>query len=151
MSTSTDKYTNQDRSFAMRIRVLKERKYLPSFVIGGNDLYTSSSGESNQYFGSTYLVATKSFVWNENLLKFTLGSAIDAFKRTNNGGLMGGISFVPNFLNELTLMADDDTQSVHMGGSLLLFKHLCIHTFCYNFSDVVAGFSYRIHLCEANR
>ncbi len=51
--------SSQYRSFALRCRILKERNYLPAFVIGGNDVYTSSSGRGNQYFGQLYAVATK--------------------------------------------------------------------------------------------
>src|SRR5512135_2534085 len=37
---------NQDRSFGMRFRLLKEKKVLPAVVIGGNDLYSSSGKKS---------------------------------------------------------------------------------------------------------
>ena len=48
---------NQDRSFGLRLRLIKESKLRPSLVIGGNDLYTTgqeleiiSQRTSNRFF-----------------------------------------------------------------------------------------------------
>ncbi len=50
---------NQDRSFAVRGRVLRESKHIPALVVGANDIYTSGSGKGNQYFGAMYGVTSK--------------------------------------------------------------------------------------------
>ena len=59
-------FTNQDRYFSARLRVLKESKYIPAVVLGTSDPFTSSghkfaSAIGNGYFCRYYLAATKHF------------------------------------------------------------------------------------------
>ncbi len=140
------RYSQQDRSFGARLRVLNEKKYLPAITVGGNDLYTSSSGDKNQNFGCLYVVSTKTFSPNMHHLGFTLGYGFDTFEKGQAEGLMGGVSFSPSCCKQLRLMADYDTQSVNMGGSVLFFGHLYLHAFLNDFSNFVAGGAILINL-----
>ena len=58
MTTGTGRtgYHNQDRSNTIRIRPLKESRYFPAVVIGGDDLLTE---KKTPYWGAYYGVLTK--------------------------------------------------------------------------------------------
>jgi len=58
MTTATGRtgYHNQDRSNTIRIRPLKESRYFPAVVIGGDDLLTEGK---TPYWGAYYGVLTK--------------------------------------------------------------------------------------------
>ncbi len=137
---------NQDRSFALRCRILKERGYLPAFVIGGNDVYTSSSGRGNQYFGQLYAVATKGVKWKACHISATLGYYSDAFQRDQRSGLFGGVAFSPGFFNPLSLMAEYDEKAFNAGISLFLFNHLYLQAFAYDLNYFCGGVQYKIYL-----
>lgn len=141
---STGKYNQQDRSFALRGRLLHERKYIPAIVVGGNDIYTSCKG-SNQYFGSFYIVATKKLELSKNKLTTTLGCGIDIFDRNRCSGIFGGLAFYPCFFAPLSLIIEYDTQAFNAGASLL-FKHFWVYAFTYNMKYLSGGIAYKIYL-----
>ena len=137
---------NQDRSFALRGRLLKERKYLPSLVIGGNDIYTTSKGKGNQYFGCLYAVSTKKIEWDRNIISVTIGFASDVFHRDQYSGWFGGVSFSPSFFRQLSLMAEYDSKAWNAGASLFLFNHLQLYAFAYNLKYFSGGVAYKVYL-----
>ena len=141
------KYNQQDRSIALRGRLIKERHFIPSVVVGANDIHTSSSGRGNQYFGSMYLVATKGLIWNKNKLDLTMGYSCASFRHNNYVGLFGGLSYSPCFFNQLNLMAEYDSNHINIGSSLLVLKHLHLVAFICDFKkDIVGGISYKVFL-----
>lgn len=143
---STGRYNQQDRSFAIRGRLLRERKYIPALVVGGNDVYTSTSGNGNQNFGVLYTVSTKNFKFKECNFSATLGYYFDAFQKNQDTGIFGGISFSPDFFKPLTLIAEHDTKAINIGASLFLFNHLYIQAFAYNMNYFCGGVQYKVYL-----
>ena len=137
---------NQDRSFALRCRILKERKYIPAIVVGGNDVYTSSSGGGNQYFGAVYMVATKNFQCGILTLSFTIGYGIDTFDKKQYAGIFGGVALSPAFFKPLSLIAEYDTKAINAGASLFLFNHLYIQAFVYDMKYFCGGVQYKVYL-----
>lgn len=143
---STEKYTQQDRSFAVRLRLLKEKKYLPALVVGGNDIFSEWSDVGNQYFANAYVVASKSASWNKNKIGLSLGSGFKQFSRNGLDGFFAGLSFSPGFCRPIKLMADYDSRAFNLGASALLFKHLSLYTFVNDFENIVGGFAYKVYL-----
>lgn len=137
---------NQDRSFAVRGRVLRERKYIPALVIGANDIYTSGSDTGNQYFGSLYAVTSKNFRWNNNQMETSLGYGFEAFRNNQIIGLFGGLSFSPGLLQSLHLMGEFDSKVFNAGGSFNLFSHFQIFVFAYDLRYFVGGLAYKVYL-----
>ncbi len=137
---------NQDRSFAVRGRVLRERKYIPVLVVGANDIYTSGSGKGNQYFGAMYAVASKNFRWNNNRMETSLGYGFEALRNNQIIGFFGGVSFSPGFFKPLKFMAEYDTKVINAGVSLLLFDHLFLYAFAYDLQYFSGGISYKVYL-----
>lgn len=137
---SSGKNINQDRSIGLRLRLLKEKKYLPAFVIGGNDIY------GTDLLGSLYAVASKTIDFNENRICFTLGGAINDFSNNKSPRPFAGIELSPNFCKQISLIAEYDTHAFNLGSSVLLFNHLYINAFVYDFRNIVGGFAYKIYL-----
>ncbi len=133
-----NRYNHQDRSFALRMRLLEENRILPSLVVGANDVYTSAE-KGNQHFGAMYAVATRHFMLSENKLGITIGYGFVPFRNNRYVGLFGGISFSPYFFNQLDLMAEYDSEHFNLGGSLLIAKHIYLVSFTCDFKNTVGG------------
>jgi len=138
---------NEDRSFGLRLRILKEKKYIPAIILGGDDIYSSSGiGNGNQYFGSSYIVGTKTIEWNNNLVSLNFGAGFNSFEKENLNGYFGGISYSPQFFKLLNLKAEFDTKAFNFGASLLLFDSFFLYGFVNNCEHLVGGIAYHIYL-----
>ena len=132
-----------DRMISVRLRVLKERKYWPSIVLGGNDLYTGAV-IGNQYFGAVYSVATKNFPVKKMKLRRHIRICLPFFKNSQFAGFFGGVSFSPSFLRQLTLMAEYDSKNFNIGGSILFFKHLYFFALLQGMESVSGGVAFKV-------
>lgn len=144
---------NQDRSFGLRLRLLKETKLLPSIVAGGNDLYSTGQklgstflSKSNKFFNSTYLVGTKHLLLKGTQLGLNLGFGISGVQKMNLDGFFGGISFEPSFLPTMRVMAEYDSKVFSAGVEKLFFKHLYLFGMAYHLKYLAGGLAYRIYL-----
>ena len=137
---------NQDRSVALRGRLLKESHYLPSFVVGVNDIYSLRPKPVNQYFSSMYLVTSKNLFWSKNRLEISVGYGFKAFKHNQITGIFGGMAFSPGCFKSLRLMAEYDSKVVNAGGSITLFNHLQIVVFAYDLTYLAGGLAYKVYL-----
>ncbi|HAQ19831.1 MAG TPA: hypothetical protein DCR40_11440 [Prolixibacteraceae bacterium] len=144
---------NQDRSFGLRLRLLKESNFLPSIVAGGNDLYNSSQGndlfnssQKGRFFNTLYVTSTKHLALNNNQLGFTLGFGTGGVRKTNLNGVFGGISFVPAFLPSMRLIAEYDAKAICAGAEILFGKHLHLFGMAYDLKYFAGGLAYRIYL-----
>jgi hypothetical protein len=143
MLDNPDSSHTVDRMISLRLQVLKERKYWPAIVLGVNDIYTGAL-IGNQNFGSLYAVTTKNFQIKKNELGVTFGYAFPYFENTQFDGVFGGVSFSPSFLRQLTLMAEYDSRSFNVGGSILFFKHLYIFALLQGMESVSGGIAYKV-------
>jgi hypothetical protein len=138
------KFTNQDRSLALRVRLLKEKKYLPSIVIGGNDIYTTSQS-GNQYFKSIYITGSKTFNLGGSLARVSLGCLSDFSNDNMDYGPFGGLSFSPAFLKSLSLIAEYDSRYINAGASILLFRHIYLYGFAADLRQFAGGIAIRLY------
>ncbi|MGZ2371944.1 YjbH domain-containing protein [Ancylomarina sp. YFZ004] len=153
---NSGRYTNQDRSFTFRAQLLKEKKYLPALLIGGNDIFSSSPGENDildaspgsksRFYRTVYSVASKNFNWKGYNIGLSLGSGLGAYNGGQLDGVFGGVSVSPSFMKQFSLIAEYDSQSLNVGASVLLFKHLYLHAFANDLKHFVGGFAYKIYL-----
>jgi len=135
-----DEFREQDRSFSARLRLLKEKKYRPAIVVGGNDLYTSSSSDNNQYFGNIYGVSTKNIEWNNQLIGLTFGYAPEIERNKTITGIFGGISYTPSQRLPLQLYAEYDTKAFNFGASGIVLKHVKLYALLNDFQNFAGGF-----------
>jgi hypothetical protein len=139
-----EKYINQDRSLAVRVRLLKEKEYLPSIVIGGNDIYTTSQS-GNQYFKSIYIAGSKTFSLGGSLAQVSLGCISDFSNDNIEYGPFGGLSFSPAFLKSLSLFAEYDSRYINAGASILLFRHIYLYGFAADLRQFAGGVAIRLY------
>lgn len=137
-----------DRRFSFRIRPLRERKYVPAIVIGAHDIYTSiaNSAETNQYFSSVYIVATKHIPVKKSEFGFTLGYGLNAFRVNQFVGLFGGVSFSPGFYRPMKFIAEYDGEEINLGLNAMLFKHLFVYAMVHDFKYFSGGLAYHVYL-----
>ena len=97
MTTATGRtgYHNQDRSNTIRIRPLKESRYFPAVVIGGDDLLTEGK---TPYWGAYYGVLTKTIGFRSgHQLAITAGWYFhQGDKPVYNKGPFGGVRYTPS-------------------------------------------------------
>jgi hypothetical protein len=145
----TSKYTEQDRTFGLKMQLFKEKKIIPAIAVGGGDIYSRYGDDVNQTFGSFYGVATKKMTLKICEIGVSMGYGFNRSKSSENTqvkGLFGGVSISPSFFKQVSFIAEYDSNSVNVGASALLFKHLSLHAFAYDLKYFVGGFAYKIYL-----
>lgn len=119
-------FYSKDRYFSLRLRPLREGRYWPSLVIGGNDVIGQRDGDSYSfYFRNFYVTASKHF-------DFSFGEvgAHLAYRRWtksyNNrwNGVVGGVTFRPSIYRPLRFIAEYDGDGVNVGADCVLFRYV---------------------------
>lgn len=149
--SSKPKYNQQDRSYSIRLCVLKEGKYVPGLALGANDPIADKGANT---FQSYYGVITKGFYWGaENHISASLGYYLEGKKNNDTRwfgnkykGIFGGVSFTPAFCKELKVMAEYDSDGVNVGAAFRLWKHLSMHAFTHDFNCISGGIRYECTL-----
>jgi len=134
-------HTQVDRNLNVKLRPLKEGKYLPAVAVGVVDIY--GNGYEEMYYG----VATKHFTLSGHQLGVTAGLAHSPqryYIRNMNGFVAGVVP--PSFIPQLDLMAEYDSHAVNVGANLLLFNHLYAIAGLQGCKHLSGGISYRIYL-----
>lgn len=138
------KFNQQDRSFSVRLRPLKEGKYLPALVIGANDPYRDLG---KNYYRAIYGTATKHFLLKEHELAVTIGyMGWTGDRNVSRNGVFGGITYRPAFCKSLCLIAEYDTRNVNLGVTAKLWNHLSLHAFTSGFGCISGGIRYECTL-----
>lgn len=137
------RFTNQDRSFHGRLRLVKEGtffRHMPSIVVGANDLATGSweggsasdDAKYNGFFCRYYLAMTEHVEW-EKIGSLGLHLAYVYNRKEDyhlNGPCLGanfqfsfpGGSFWHTALNGLNVMAEYDSRTFNIGMSYSVWK-----------------------------
>lgn len=163
------KFRNQDRHFAIRLRLWKEgwwKAWTPQVVIGTNDpgtsahedgYATSASSTGNGYWNRYYLVATKHFRW-KSVADVGIHAAYLYNRRKQfryNGPAIGAnlrfslpdSSFCNRLLNGLNLMAEYDSRTVNIGGSYSVWEdHINVVAELYKCRYPSAGLYFKLCL-----
>ncbi len=147
------KFSNVDRAVCLRLRVFKEGRYTPAFVVGSNDLLTSNTSgyfdpsKGNKYFGTHYFALSKHINLNSTNLGFHAAyNLLSSTKQTIKYPISGGITLSPSFAKQLTLIAEYDTRDFNLGGSLLIFKHLYFQMFVQDLKYISFGAHFQFNL-----
>lgn len=148
----------QDRAVSLRLRALKEMKYVPSVVFGSNDAFATyalnifDKKKASRMFGSVYGVLTKNIPMGSHVLGFTAGYYFPIYDESPNKGFWGGIRYTPGFFPMLSVMTDYDGHRISAGASLFLFRHFRIHAMVFHLQEVSAGIRYEfILISKKNR
>lgn len=140
-----------DRMISLRAQLLREKKYIPSVVVGAHDLHTSVNGSGNQYFGALYVTSSKKMFLFNNEIVISLGYGLKPFRNNQFKGIFGGVSYRPSFLHQFILMAEYDSQTLNIGCSVLFFKHLYVFTMAQGLKYFSGGIAYKIFLIKEKK
>ena len=125
-------FTNQDRYFSARLRVLKESKY--------------ASAIGNGYFCRYYLAATKHFQLGRGTLGVHLSYLYNRREDYPLNGVAGGITYNPSFAPHLNVIAEYDSKDFAMGATYLLFNHIHFQFELQRMKYFSGGLCYKIYL-----
>lgn len=147
-------FTNQDRYFSLRLRLLKEGqlwKHMPAVVLGTSDPFTSSgtevaSTQGNGYFSRFYLAATKHIPIGNEEIGIHLSYLYNRRKDYKLNGVAGGITYNPSFHPQLRFVAEYDTKDISCGVTYLLFNRVHIQMQLQRMKYFTGGLTYQIHL-----
>ena len=149
-------FTNQDRYFSARLRVLKEGqfwKYMPAVVLGTSDPFTSSGGgqvsttEGNGYYSRFYIAASKQIpVAGKEEVGVHLSYLYNDRKEYKLNGFALGVTYNPSFHPQLRMIAEYDSKDFALGATYLLFKHLHVQVEMQRMKYFSGGLTYKIHL-----
>jgi hypothetical protein len=142
-------FYSKDRYFSVCLRPLKEGRYWPSLVVGGNDVWGSGDeGESgSNYYRNFYVAASKHF----DIGGQQLGTHITyrKWKRDYNSkwnGVVGGVTFSPSFYKKLRVIGEWDGTDVNVGADCQLFKYLLVQCGLQDCRHFTGGLCLYIHL-----
>lgn len=133
-----------DRMPSARIRILKERKYIPAIAVGVYD-FSSVIGGGARHFASSFLVASKSF----DIEKFTIqshgGYGLSVFAASNRDleGVFAGFSFAHSAAKWLQVGIEYDSRNFNAGIKLLLWKRLQVLGMMRDLRRFEGGVSWR--------
>lgn len=119
-------FYSKDRYFSLRFRPLCESRYLPSLVVGGNDVLGQRDGDSKSfYFRNFYVAASKHFQCSLGEIGTHL--AYRKFTKSYNSrwnGAVGGITFRPSIYSPLRIISEFDGNGVNIGTDCVLFRYV---------------------------
>ena len=108
-----------DRMLTIRARLFSEKKYLPTIVIGLQDMsaYLGNTCEVCSNYSATYIVLSKYLKLDFGELDFTMGYAKDIFdlRYKDYDGIFGGLSFTPNFYKKFSLSLEHNSKVFNSG------------------------------------
>lgn len=142
-------FYSKDRYFSVRLRPLKEGRYWPSVVIGGNDVWgTGDNGQSaSNYYRNFYIAATKHFELRGNIIG--VHAAYRKWKRDYNSkwnGIVGGVTLQPSFYQKLRLVGEYDGHAVNAGIDCELIRYLLLQLSLQEGKYFSGGLCFRIGL-----
>ena len=139
-----------DRVPSIRIRILKEKKWIPAVTVGAQDFITSLESGVARHFGASYLVVTKNFHIPKLLLNIEAtagyGSNWLLWKNNELVGPFGGMSIYHDKLKWMILLFDYDGITTNAGIRMVCFNHLVLMAGTMNFNTLTGGISYRFCL-----
>ena len=147
-------FTNQDRYFSARLRLLKEGqfwKHMPAVVIGASDPFTSSGSvfntvSGNGYFSRFFVAATKHILIGNEEIGVHLSYLYNERKDYRLNGFAGGITYSPTCVSDLKVIAEWDSKDFALGATYLLFNHLHLQVEMQRMKYFSGGIAYKIYL-----
>ncbi len=132
----------KDRYFSIKLQPIREGKWWPSVVIGGNDVWGSADeGESgSNYYKNYFISASKHLDVGGHLIggHVTYRRWSKEFNHKWNG-VVGGITFQPGFYRPLRAMAEWDGNEVNIGVDCQLFKYFLVQCALLDLRTLNAG------------
>lgn len=147
-------FYSKDRYFSLRVQPVRETKWWPSVVLGGQDVwgsYDKGHSESN-FYRNFYLAVSK----HKELFGQYVGvhlayrHYIQSFNKKWNG-VVGGLTLQPSFYRPLRLIGEYDGQYVNVGADCTLWRYLMLQASLQKFRYFSGGVCLRVPLTRMNK
>ena len=147
-------FYSKDRYFSVRLQPVRESKWWPSVVVGGQDVWGSfDKGESkSNFYRNYYVAASKHFDLLEQCIGVHLAYRrwkLDCNKKWN--GVVGGLTFHPSFFRPLRVIGEYDGDGVNVGADCTLFRYVMLQASLQNCRYFSGGVCLRIPLVRMNK
>ena len=144
-------FYSKDRYFSLRIQPLREGRYWPSVVVGGNDVWGSGDdGQSgSNYYRNFYIAATKHLDLGGHLIGGHVAYRrwkLDCNKKWD--GVTAGITYQPSFYQPLRAVCEWDGNEVNVGIDCRLFKYVMFQAALFDCRYFTGGLSLFIPLLK---
>lgn len=131
-----------DRSISLKARPLKEGKWWPAVVLGGQDMFKTGA------YTNYYIAATKHFdiiggEWGVNIA-YRYYRTYTALPREKWHGPVGGITFRPNFYRDLRACVEYDGCEFNIGLDVCLFRFLYLQVILQDWKNISGGICFEI-------
>jgi len=135
-----------DRMLGLRIRLFKEKIFLPAIVLGLQDA-SAILGDTClacTNYSATYFVGSKNFKTEFGDFDLSLGYAFDflELKSKDYEGVFGGISFNPNFYKSASILFEHNSKGINTGISLTVFSRFNLMFGLWNLDKPTFSFNY---------
>lgn len=139
----------KDRYFSVRVQPIREGKWWPSVVIGGNDVVGSRDDgtSASNHYKNFYVAASKHVELGGQLIGAHV--AYRKWKRDYNkkwDGIVGGLTIQPSFYRPLRLIGEYDGDGVNIGADCTLFRYIMLQASLQQCKYPCAGLALRIPL-----
>lgn len=157
----------QDRVANAKFRLVKEGKYLPTFVLGFQDVFTFLRGvhhtadfgkQKTSYYGSIFLLSGKEFDWKigtvPQSVRVQIGYGISGFDNSRYShldGVFGGFSFEPVTFVPVAFLGEYDTEEFYWEVSSTLFQHFDVTLGTRAFEEFSIVSAVRFNLLGGNK
>lgn len=147
MRNGKARYFMKDRHVSLKLRVIKEGKWMPAIAVGATDPYHFSSSETPDYFRNYYGAATKHF----SLRGHELGAhvAYRWYKEQSNKkwqGVTCGLTYRPAFAPNLRGIVEYTGNDINIGADCYLWKLLFVQASLQNGKYFSGGMMLQIQL-----
>ena len=148
-------FYSKDRYFSVRLQPIREARWWPSIVIGGQDILGSSDkGEStgSDFYRNYYVAASKHWDLFEQCVGAHLAYRhwkLDCNEKWN--GVVGGLTLQPSFYRPFRLIGEYDGDGVNVGADCTLFRYLMLQASLQNCQYFSGGVCLRVPLVRMNK
>ena len=146
-------FYTKDRYFSARVQPVRESKWWPSVVVGGQDVWGSrESGRSTSNYYRNYYVAVCK---HQDVLGQQVGvhMAYRQWKLECNekwNGVIGGLTFQPSFYSPLRVIGEYDGDGVNVGADCTLFRYVMVQASMQKCKYFSGGVCLRVPLVRMN-
>lgn len=144
----------KDRYFSGRVQPVREKKWWPSVVLGGQDVWGSrdKGQSSSNYYQNFYVAATKHVeLWKQS---FGFHLAYRYWRLEGNkkwNGVVGGITYQPSFYKPLRVIGEYDGQYVNIGADCTLWRYVMLQAMLQKCKYFSGGVCLRVPLVRMNK
>ncbi|MBN1481763.1 hypothetical protein EH223_05425 [candidate division KSB1 bacterium] len=139
-----------DRSPSVRVKLVRERRTLPTILFGVHDIFSTVEHGQARHFGATYFVATKHFLHGTFMIAPTIGYGFEILEsdQTELLGFFGGIKIRSAYFRRIALLVDYDTKYMNFAMDIYPLKSAQIKLALLNFRHFAANASMHFSLFD---